>query len=140
MAEFKLPDVGEGLTEGEILQWMVKPGDTVTAAPSGREAGAHKVFRIENEDVLDLDARPGTLIYVWQEVKMGMFQPRNELQLVDEATGRAGVLESQGTDPQGGYLDRGMLYTGDSIGTHETADCVTEALPGGLILQQDMVA
>lgn len=30
---------------------------------------------------------------------------------------RAGVLESQGTDPQGGYLDRGMLYTGDSIGT-----------------------
>jgi len=28
--EFKLPDLGEGLTEGEILQWMVAPGDTVT--------------------------------------------------------------------------------------------------------------
>ncbi|MBB1245783.1 2-oxo acid dehydrogenase subunit E2 [Streptomyces durbertensis] len=25
-----MPDVGEGLTEAEILSWMVKPGDTVT--------------------------------------------------------------------------------------------------------------
>ncbi len=28
--DFKLPDLGEGLTEGEILQWMVGPGDTIT--------------------------------------------------------------------------------------------------------------
>jgi 2-oxoisovalerate dehydrogenase E2 component (dihydrolipoyl transacylase) len=27
---FTLPDVGEGLTEGEILRWHVAPGDTVT--------------------------------------------------------------------------------------------------------------
>jgi pyruvate dehydrogenase E2 component (dihydrolipoamide acetyltransferase) len=28
--EFNLPDLGEGLTEGEILTWMVKVGDTIT--------------------------------------------------------------------------------------------------------------
>lgn len=28
--EFKMPDVGEGLTEAEILNWYVRPGDTVT--------------------------------------------------------------------------------------------------------------
>ncbi|MBZ6254387.1 2-oxo acid dehydrogenase subunit E2 [Streptomyces olivaceus] len=28
--EFKMPDVGEGLTEAEILKWYVEPGDTVT--------------------------------------------------------------------------------------------------------------
>lgn len=28
--EFRMPDVGEGLTEAEILKWYVKPGDTVT--------------------------------------------------------------------------------------------------------------
>ncbi|MEU1423597.1 dihydrolipoamide acetyltransferase family protein [Kitasatospora sp. NPDC005751] len=30
LREFKMPDVGEGLTEAEILSWSVKPGDTVT--------------------------------------------------------------------------------------------------------------
>ncbi|MDE2408969.1 MAG: 2-oxo acid dehydrogenase subunit E2 [Actinomycetales bacterium] len=29
LAYFNLPDVGEGLTEAEIVTWMVKPGDTV---------------------------------------------------------------------------------------------------------------
>jgi 2-oxoisovalerate dehydrogenase E2 component (dihydrolipoyl transacylase) len=28
--QFKLPDVGEGLTEADILKWFVQPGDTVT--------------------------------------------------------------------------------------------------------------
>lgn len=29
MFEFKLPDLGEGVHEGEVLQWHVKPGDTI---------------------------------------------------------------------------------------------------------------
>jgi 2-oxoisovalerate dehydrogenase E2 component (dihydrolipoyl transacylase) len=29
LKQFKMPDVGEGLTEGDILTWSVKPGDTV---------------------------------------------------------------------------------------------------------------
>src|SRR3954447_7264081 len=28
LRQFKLPDVGEGLTEGEILQWLLAPGGT----------------------------------------------------------------------------------------------------------------
>src|SRR5215472_6662148 len=30
LKEFRLPDVGEGLTEADIVRWHVKPGDTVT--------------------------------------------------------------------------------------------------------------
>jgi len=29
MFEFKLPDLGEGIHEGEVLKWYVQPGDTV---------------------------------------------------------------------------------------------------------------
>ncbi|UQA60056.1 dihydrolipoamide acetyltransferase family protein [Polyangium aurulentum] len=28
--EFKLPDIGEGVTEGEIVKWLIAEGDTVT--------------------------------------------------------------------------------------------------------------
>lgn len=27
--QFKLPDIGEGMHEGEIVKWHVKPGDRV---------------------------------------------------------------------------------------------------------------
>ncbi len=27
--EFRLPDIGEGVVEGEVVRWMVKAGDTV---------------------------------------------------------------------------------------------------------------
>lgn len=30
LKQFKLPDVGEGLTEAEILKWHVHPGDKIT--------------------------------------------------------------------------------------------------------------
>ena len=29
MPEYKLPDVGEGLTEAEIVAWKVKVGDVI---------------------------------------------------------------------------------------------------------------
>ena len=29
LTEFKLPDIGEGVTEGELVKWLVKAGDTI---------------------------------------------------------------------------------------------------------------
>jgi GH43 family beta-xylosidase len=44
----------------------------------------------------------------------GMPGPAGDGAFTDQ---RSGVLESTGDDPQGTYVDRGMLYTGDDIGT-----------------------
>lgn len=49
----------------------------------------------ENTSTLVIDAKPGTLYYVWQEVKMGIMYARTKLNLVDEAEGKKGVLETK---------------------------------------------
>jgi hypothetical protein len=58
------------------------------------DPGAYRLMgKAENEDSLDLMTAAGRVYYVWQEVKMGGFSGRNKLQQVDDATGRAGVME-----------------------------------------------
>lgn len=48
----------------------------------------------ENTDTLSIDAKAGTLSFIWQEVKMGFMVARSKLQLVSETEGRKGVLET----------------------------------------------
>ena len=51
--------------------------------------------RAENTDMLEVNVEAGSLVYVWQEVKWGMFTPRNKLHLLNDMQGRKGVLESR---------------------------------------------
>lgn len=51
--------------------------------------------KAENTETLEIDAKPGTLVYIWQEVKMGLLFARNKLQVVDESTGKKGVNETK---------------------------------------------
>lgn len=55
----------------------------------------HLESKTENTSVLDLKLESDTNYFVWQEVKMGVISARSKLQLVDEATGKAGVIESK---------------------------------------------
>lgn len=58
------------------------------------DPGPHRVMgKGENEHLIDLNTVAGRVYYVWQEVKMGLMFARNQLQVVDEQTGRAGVME-----------------------------------------------
>ncbi|MBT3067519.1 DUF2846 domain-containing protein [Rhodoferax sp. U11-2br] len=51
--------------------------------------------KAENTDSLEIDAKPGALLYIWQEVKMGVLYARTKLHLVDATQGQKGVLESK---------------------------------------------
>ncbi|MDH5612990.1 MAG: DUF2846 domain-containing protein [Gammaproteobacteria bacterium] len=78
--------------DGEVI------GETVAKTYFYKEVtpGKHTVTsKAENTDSLEIDVNVGTLTYIWQEVKMGILYARTRLHLVDEATGRKGVLESK---------------------------------------------
>lgn len=51
--------------------------------------------KAENNSSIEVDAKPGTLLYIWQEVKMGFMGARSKLQLVDQAQGQKGVNETK---------------------------------------------
>ena len=51
--------------------------------------------KAENDSSIEVDGKPGTMLYIWQEVKMGFIGARSKLQLVDQAQGQKGVQETQ---------------------------------------------
>lgn len=58
--------------------------------------GKHTIAsKAENTDSVEIDAQPGTLHYVWQEVKMGVLYARTKLHLVAENEGKKGVNETK---------------------------------------------
>ncbi|MFZ5523277.1 MAG: DUF2846 domain-containing protein [Pseudomonadota bacterium] len=57
--------------------------------------GRHTITsKAENTDSVEVDAKPGTLSYIWQEVKMGVLYARTKLHIVGESEGKKGVLET----------------------------------------------
>jgi len=78
--------------DGEFL------GDTAPRTFHWRtiKPGKHTlVGRGENESKVEFTAKPGQNIFVWQEVKMGLLSATNRLEVVDEATGHAGVSQCE---------------------------------------------
>ena len=60
--------------------------------------GKHEIAsHTENTARITIDAKEGRNHYVWQEVKMGMWQPRSQLQEMNEEEGKKGVLECKRT-------------------------------------------
>jgi hypothetical protein len=56
--------------------------------------GKHVVTSKGEKDVtLDIDPAAGQTLFVWQEVKMGVFAARSALHVVDDSTGKKAVAE-----------------------------------------------
>ncbi len=95
----------------ESLGAAIKMNVELDKTPAGQTAaktymmfevspGTHTVSsKAENASTLDLAVSAGVNYFVWQEVKMGAFIARNQLQLVDEAVGKAGVAECKLVKP-----------------------------------------
>src|SRR3989344_5282189 len=64
ITEFKFPDVGEGITEGEVVSILVKEGDSVRAD--------QPLFKIKT------DERPASVVGELEEAKEPMEMPKHE--------------------------------------------------------------
>lgn len=66
--EFKLPDIGEGVTEGEIVSWLIKPGDDVKEDQPMVEVMTDKatvtITSPRAGRVLETHGSPGTVVAV----------------------------------------------------------------------------
>lgn len=66
--EFKLPDIGEGVTEGEIVSWLIKPGDDVKEDQPMVEVMTDKatvtITSPKAGKVLETHGAPGTVVAV----------------------------------------------------------------------------
>jgi hypothetical protein len=59
--------------------------------------GKHEVVSMTEgkENKVEIDAKPGTLVYIWQEVKMGMLAAASKLHLVSAEQGQKGVKDTK---------------------------------------------
>src|SRR5205085_8312102 len=66
--EFRLPDLGEGMTEGELVRWLIKPGDWVTLDQAIAEVQTDKaVMELPAPvagTILSLDVEEGRMVPV----------------------------------------------------------------------------
>lgn len=67
--EFKLPDIGEGVTEGEIVQWLVSPGDLVREDQPIVEVMTDKatvtITAPKTGKVVEMRGKPGSIVPVY---------------------------------------------------------------------------
>jgi pyruvate dehydrogenase E2 component (dihydrolipoamide acetyltransferase) len=154
--EFKLPDLGEGLTEGEIARWLVSEGQeiaeddplveiqtdkTTVEIPSPAAGKVAKILAGEG-DVVPV----GTVIVVIGDGPSGselQAQPRAEERL-DQAEARAGAGAS-GSEPQtptrpGGTVRATPLVRRVAQELGVDLATVTPSGPGGRVTEDDVRA
>ena len=102
MFEFNLPDLGEGVAEGEVLTWRVSPGDTVTEdqvlAEVETDKAAVDVPSPVDGVVQELHAEVGEMVQTG-EVLITIAE-EGDTEAGDAAAGGTGEAESTGADTE----------------------------------------
>ncbi|MFG1816157.1 dihydrolipoamide acetyltransferase family protein [Kribbella sp. NPDC049174] len=101
MNTFLLPDLGEGLTEGEIVRWLVKVGDIITVdAPVAEVETAKSVVELPSPYagvVEELHGEPGTVIPVGKPLITIAEADAGTAYREEEKAGSGNVLIGYGT-------------------------------------------
>ncbi|ELZ21556.1 branched-chain alpha-keto acid dehydrogenase subunit E2 [Haloterrigena salina JCM 13891] len=132
--EFELPDVGEGVAEGELVSWLVEKGDTVSEDQPVAEVETDKAL-VEvpapvNGTVRELHVDEGEVVPVGTVIISFDVEGEESEATTDEEQERAG--EPEGVDTPDGTTDtRAEAEGGESTGSPEAigADAEETATP-----------
>jgi pyruvate dehydrogenase E2 component (dihydrolipoamide acetyltransferase) len=107
---FLLPDLGEGLTEAEVVRWLVAVGDVVAVdAPVAEVETAKSIVEVPSPYagvVAELHGDAGTVIDVGKPlITIGVVAPAAETYREEEKAGSGNVLIGYGTT-EGGVSGR----------------------------------
>jgi len=158
MREFKLPDVGEGVAEGELLVWHVEPGDRVTEDQAVAEVETDKavvdVPSPVDGTVRELRAEPGDVVPVGEVIITFDVDGEESEETVEQSDGETsgepaaasgGEPAAESTDDAADGHSSGRVFAppsarrlarelGVDIGT------VTGSGPGGRVTEADVRA
>lgn len=115
--EFRLPDLGEGLTESEILSWKVAVGDTVTLNQVIAEVETAKaVVELPSPFagvIKELHEQPGTIVEVGKPiVSFEVPDDGGAAPSVDEPTAAAPAAADAGNAPATGKREPNLVGYG----------------------------
>nr|WP_202891749.1 dihydrolipoamide acetyltransferase family protein [Kribbella shirazensis] len=100
-----LPDLGEGLTEAEIVRWLVKVGDVVAVdTPVAEVETAKSIVELPSPYagvIEELHGEPGTTVPVGKPL-ITVGDPAGATYRQEERAGSGNVLVGYGTTEQGG--------------------------------------
>ena len=119
--EFQLPDVGEGIAEGEIVQWHVSVGDTVQEDQVMADVETDKA-------VVDLPA-PVDGVVVELHAEEGEVVPVGSVVATIDVDGDGDAVDAESTEPAESADTAGAESAGTAT-TDAAADAPAEPAPG----------
>ena len=144
--EFRLPDLGEGIAEGELVKWLVKEGDIVTEHQEIAEIETDKALaRVPSPKagiILKLNAKQGETIFVGNVICV-IGEKGEKTALVAKASTVSAPKKAQ-TPKKGSSTVIGELEEApDDEEVHiappkKTAEAIVQALPAVRKLAQEM--
>jgi pyruvate dehydrogenase E2 component (dihydrolipoamide acetyltransferase) len=124
--EFELPDVGEGLTEAEIVRWLVEAGDTVSEDQPVAEVETDKAV-VEVPAPVD-----GTVREILAEE--GEMVPVGEVIITFDVEGEGAELEAEAGDESEPEAEPGEAAdAGPEPETESESEAVETAAPSGRV-------
>lgn len=112
--EFKLPDIGEGVTEGEIVSWLIKPGDLVKED--------QPMVEVMTDKATVTITAPKSGAVVETRGKVGEIVAVHSVLVVFDLEGGAAAAATNGSNGHGAKKDDGPAAT--AVGD------IKESLPG----------